>query len=66
MRALEDAVKAKTVGASHQVEMLAAKKASALSYPPAISRVALIGSFNVLHNAVRFASRGRQRSVSQK
>ena len=30
-------------------------------YPTAaISRVALIGSFNVLHNAVRFAFRGRQ------
>jgi hypothetical protein len=41
-------------------QMLTTKKASALSYPPAISRVALIGSFNVLHNAVRFASRGRQ------
>jgi hypothetical protein len=78
MQALEDTVKAKKVGASHQVEivawvlncvagqMLAAKKASGPSYPPAISRVALIGSFNVLHSAVRFASRGRTRSFSQK
>jgi len=29
-------------------------------YAAAISRVALIGSFNVLHKATRFASRGRQ------
>ena len=34
-------------------------------YPAAISRVALIGSFRTLHRALRFASRGRTRSVSQ-
>ena len=39
---------------------------STRAYPVAISRVALIGSFNVLHSAVRFASRGRTRSFSQK
>ena len=33
---------------------------------PAISRVARIGNFKTLHNALRFASRGRQWSVSQK
>jgi hypothetical protein len=33
---------------------------------PAISRVALTGSFKTLHNADRFASRGRLQSVSQK
>jgi hypothetical protein len=32
----------------------------------AISRVALIGSFSVLHNAVRFTSRGLVRPISQK
>lgn len=35
-------------------------------YPVAISLVALIGSFNVLHSAVRFASRGLVRPASQK
>ena len=32
----------------------------------AISRVARTGSFSTLHNALRFRSRGRTRSVSQK
>jgi len=35
-------------------------------YPAAISRVALIGSFKTLHSALKFASLGRTRSVSQK
>jgi hypothetical protein len=35
-------------------------------YPAAISRVALIGSFKTLQSALRFASLGRTRSVSQK
>ena len=36
------------------------------AYPAAISRVALIGNFKTLHNALKLASRGRQWSVSQK
>jgi pathogenesis-related protein 1 len=36
------------------------------AYDAAISRVALTGNFSTLHNAVRFAFRGRQWSVSQK
>ena len=32
----------------------------AILYPVAIARVALIGSFSTLHNAVRLRSRGRQ------
>ena len=35
-------------------------------YAAAIALVALIGNFRALHKAVRFASRGRQCSVSQK
>jgi len=36
-------------------------------YPAAaISRVARIGNFSTLHNALRFAARGRTRAVSQK
>ena len=35
-------------------------------YAAAISLVARTGSFSTLHKAVRFASRGRTRSVSQK
>jgi hypothetical protein len=35
-------------------------------YPPAIGIVALIGSFNVLHNATKFALRGRVRPRSQR
>ena len=36
------------------------------AYPPAIAFVALIGSFNALQRADKFASRGRTRSDSQK
>ena len=36
------------------------------AYPVAISLVALIGSLNVLHSAVRFASRGLVRPASKK
>jgi hypothetical protein len=34
--------------------------------PVAISRVARTGSFRTLHNADKFASRGRVRPISQK
>ena len=36
------------------------------TYADAISRVALTGSFSTLQSAVRFSSRGRTRSLSQK
>lgn len=38
----------------------ASRRASKLRYPAAIVLVILIGNFNVLHNAARFLSRGRQ------
>ena len=42
------------------------RKAPCAAYAAAIALVALIGNFSALHKAVRFSSRGRQCSVSQK
>jgi hypothetical protein len=47
-------------------EVITAVREPRAAYPVAISLVALIGSFNVLHSAVRFASRGLVRPASQK
>jgi hypothetical protein len=47
-------------------EVITAVREPRAPYPVAISLVALIGSFNVLHSAVRFASRGLVRPASQK
>jgi hypothetical protein len=46
-------------------EVITAVREPRAAYPVAISLVALIGSFNVLHSAVRFASRGLVRPASQ-
>ena len=70
MRSLANALLQNLQKEAHETHTIACVlrllDAMEMSYASAIAFVALIGSFRTLHKAVRFASRGRQWSVSQK